>query len=63
MGAFPSSFEALKIFVPMDAGRYADVLINIAAAVLIFFLPGGHTLSLFVTLILSHSLPGRKYRS
>ncbi|CAJ1446037.1 unnamed protein product [Effrenium voratum] len=47
--------QALKIFVPMDAGRYADVLINIAAAVLIFFLPGGHTLSLFVTLILSHS--------
>lgn len=40
--------------MPMDSGRYADVLINIAAAVLIFFLPGGYTIPLFVGLILSH---------
>jgi hypothetical protein len=46
--------EALKILVPMDSGRYADVLINITAAVLIFFLPGGYTLPLFIALALSH---------
>eukprot|EP00439_Symbiodinium_sp_Y106_P056324 s308_g7.t2 len=46
--------QALQVFVPMDSGRYADVLINIAAAVLIFFLPGGYTIPLFVGLILSH---------
>lgn len=46
--------QALKILVPMDSGRYADVLINITAAVLIFFLPGGYTLPLFIALALSH---------
>ncbi|CAE7407419.1 MCA1, partial [Symbiodinium sp. CCMP2456] len=46
--------QALQVFVPMDSGRYADVLINIAAAILIFFLPGGYTITLFVGLILSH---------
>ncbi|CAK9080637.1 Metacaspase-1 (PfMCA1) [Cleaved into: Large subunit p20, partial [Durusdinium trenchii] len=45
--------QALKILVPMDSGRYADVLINITAAVLIFFLPGGYTLPLFIALALS----------
>ena len=47
------SCEALKILVPMDSGRYADVLVNITAAVLIFFLPGGYTLPLFIALALS----------
>jgi len=46
--------QALKILVPMDAGRYADVLINIVAAVLIFFLPGGYTMPLLSALILSN---------
>ena len=44
--------------MPMDSGRYADVLINIAAAVLIFFLPGGYTISLLVLLVLSHTQLG-----
>lgn len=46
--------QAMKVLVPMDPGRYADVLINITAGVLIFFLPGGYTLPLLVALILSH---------
>ena len=46
--------QALKILVPMDSGRYADVLINITAAVLIFYLPGGYTLPLLIALVLSH---------
>lgn len=53
-----SHCEALKILVPMDSGRYADVLINITAAILIFFLPGGYTLSLFISLAFSHVLLG-----
>lgn len=46
----------------MDSGRYADVLINITAAVLIFYLPGGYTLPLLIALVLSHVYLGDKLR-
>lgn len=58
----PTLWKALKILVPMDSGRYADVLINITAAVLIFYLPGGYTLPLLIALVLSHVYLGDKLR-
>jgi hypothetical protein len=39
---------------PMDLSRYADVLLNLMLASLIFFFPGGYVLYMFVGLIVSH---------
>lgn len=39
---------------PMDLSRYADVLLNVILAVLIFFFPGGFTLQMFAMLAVSH---------
>jgi len=38
----------------MDLSRYADVLLNVILAVLIFFFPGGFTLQMFAALAVSH---------
>jgi len=40
--------------VPIDLGRYADVLLNMVLAILIFYFPGGYTHTLFIALGLSH---------
>jgi len=39
---------------PMDLSRYADLLLNMTLAILIFFFPGGYTLNLFVGMVASH---------
>jgi len=46
--------ERLLASTPMDLSRYADVLLNVILAVLIFFFPGGFTLKMFVALAVSH---------
>lgn len=46
--------KALKIFNPMDNSRYADVLVNLFLAVLIFWVPGGFTLPVIGGLLVSH---------
>jgi len=38
----------------MDMSRYADLLLNVMLAVLIFFFPGGFNLTMFVGLAISH---------
>jgi len=39
---------------PMDLSRYADVLLNMTLAVVIFYFPGGYTVRMFVALAASH---------
>jgi len=39
---------------PMEMGRYADIILNVALAILIFFFPGGYTHKLFFFLFISH---------
>jgi hypothetical protein len=46
--------EAYLSSTPMDLSRYADVLLNLMLATLIFFFPGGYVLYIFVGLIVSH---------
>eukprot|EP00931_Biecheleriopsis_adriatica_P016003 TRINITY_DN11951_c0_g1_i4.p1 TRINITY_DN11951_c0_g1~~TRINITY_DN11951_c0_g1_i4.p1 ORF type:complete len:1101 (+),score=168.31 TRINITY_DN11951_c0_g1_i4:81-3383(+) len=46
--------RTLQILVPMDAGRYADVLLNICVATLVFFMPSGYIAGIFITLVASH---------
>jgi len=40
--------------IPIDLGRYADILLNMVLAILIFYFPGGYTHTLFIALGLSH---------
>lgn len=46
--------KALKIFNPMDTSRYADVLVNLFLAVLVFWLPGGFTIPVIGGMAVSH---------
>jgi len=41
--------------IPMDMGRYADIVLNMLLGVLIFYFPGGWTHSLFFGLACSHA--------
>jgi len=45
---------AMSIFMPMDLGRYSDLLLNMCLASLIFFLPGGFIMPMFLSMGLSH---------
>lgn len=38
----------------MEMGRYADILLNMLLAILIFYFPGGYTHSLFLGLVFAH---------
>jgi len=38
----------------MDLSRYADILLNLELAVLIFFFPGGYTVTMFLGLCVAH---------
>jgi len=49
-----SAAEAYLASCPMDLSRYADVLLNLMLAVLMFFFPGGFILKIFIGLIISH---------
>lgn len=49
-----SAERALAIQIPMDMARYADILVNVSIAVLIFFFPSGFLLPMFLALGLSH---------
>lgn len=40
--------------VPMDMGRYADILLNCILGILIFYFPGGYTWLLFYLMAASH---------
>merc|ERR1719498_278527 len=40
--------------VPMDMGRYGDLLLNVILGILIFYFPGGYTIYLFGMMFLSH---------
>lgn len=48
-------FVAFSWLVPLelDLGRYADILVNVALAVLMFFFPGGYTHKIFFWLAVS----------
>jgi len=49
-----SAAEAYLASTPMDLSRYADVLLNLMLAVLMFFFPGGYIVYVFAGLIVSH---------
>jgi len=49
-----SAAEAYLASTPMDLSRYADVLLNLMLAVLMFFFPGGYIVYIFAGLIVSH---------
>merc|ERR1719198_224726 len=40
--------------IPMDLGRYSDVLLNMLLGVLIFYFPGGYMTTLFPFMAISH---------
>jgi len=44
----------MAFFIPMDLGRYSDVLLNMICGILILFLPGGYVLPMFLSMALSH---------
>jgi hypothetical protein len=44
----------MQFFIPMDLGRYSDLLLNMICAILILYLPGGYVLPMFLSLALSH---------
>ncbi len=46
--------EAWLAAAPMDMGRYADILLDVVLAVLIFYFPGGYTPSLFALMAGCH---------
>jgi len=46
--------DAYLASTPMDLSRYADVLLNVMLAVLMFFFPGGYIVGIFAALIISH---------
>jgi len=41
-------------FLPMNMGRYGDILLNIILCTMVFFAPGGFTLPMFVAFLLCH---------
>mmetsp|Transcript_112717 Transcript_112717/g.323900 ORF Transcript_112717/g.323900 Transcript_112717/m.323900 type:complete len:965 (+) Transcript_112717:1-2895(+) len=41
--------------LPMDMGRYADLLLNMILGILIFYFPGGYTWTLFLGMAGSHA--------
>jgi len=46
--------EAYIAAFDFDMGRYADILLNVFLALLIFYFPGGYTWSLFYGMFISH---------
>jgi len=46
--------ESFLMCMPMDMGRYADIIVNIILSVVILFFPGGYTYKLFFGMVLSH---------
>jgi len=46
--------EAYIAAFDFDMGRYADILLNVFLAILIFYFPGGYTWSLFYGMFISH---------
>lgn len=49
-----SAAEAYIASTPMDLSRYADVILNLMLAVLMFFFPGGFIHKLFLGFIIAH---------
>jgi len=41
--------------VPMEMGRYADLLLNVILGIMIFYFPGGYTWMLFLAMAASHA--------
>eukprot|EP00415_Alexandrium_ostenfeldii_P003161 UN3161 len=50
----PAQAEDLFRATSMDLGRYADILVNVFLASLVFLFPGGYTVLTFGALVLSH---------
>merc|ERR1719253_731505 len=46
--------EDLLLALPMDLGRYADLLLDMVLAILIFYFPGGYTHTLFLSTAGAH---------
>jgi len=49
-----SAAEAYLASTPMDLSRYADLLLNLMLAVMMFFFPGGYLFTILAGLIFSH---------
>jgi hypothetical protein len=45
---------SMQYFLPMNLGRYGDIILNMILAVFVFFCPGGYTLPIFLGLLFSH---------
>jgi hypothetical protein len=46
---------SMQYFLPMNLGRYGDIILNMILAVFVFFCPGGYTIPMFLALLLSHA--------
>jgi len=46
--------QTMTYFLPMNLGRYGDIILNMILCSLVFFCPGGFTLPLFLAFFVSH---------
>jgi hypothetical protein len=46
--------KTMAFFMPMNLGRYSDLILNMTLAVMVLFLPGGFVMPMFLALVLSH---------
>jgi hypothetical protein len=46
--------QTMAYFLPMNLGRYGDIILNIILSCMVFFAPGGFTLPMFVCFLLCH---------
>jgi hypothetical protein len=45
---------ALTYFLPMNLGRYGDIILNMILSCLVFLCPGGFTLPIFIAFLICH---------
>lgn len=46
---------SMQYFLPMNLGRYGDILLNMILAVCVFWCPGGFTLPMFISFLFCHA--------
>jgi hypothetical protein len=46
--------QFMQYFLPMNLGRYADIILNMIIASIVFFTPGGFTLPMFIAYFFCH---------
>jgi len=46
---------SMQYFLPMNLGRYGDIILNVILCVMVFFCPGGFTLPMFMAFFVCHA--------